>query len=73
MGFKKWLETLAGPGGGPQNVERPDLLAGNNASHGVGAFPTYSDDELPPTPKKFCRKSLSHKPKRQPSSSSSSS
>jgi hypothetical protein len=48
--FKQWLETLAGPGGGPGSVERPDKMAAADAARGVGAYPTYGDDP-PPTGK----------------------
>lgn len=44
--FKKWFqnENLAGPGGGPESSpENQESLAKNNASHGVGAFPSYHD------------------------------
>lgn len=51
MRFKSWFyENLAGPGGGPepkaQSMKDLGLL---HAKRGVGAFPVYDDDELPPS------------------------
>jgi hypothetical protein len=44
MRFKKWFESLAGPGGGPGNVENPEAMAASDAKRGFGAFPTYGDN-----------------------------
>lgn len=40
MQFKKWLENLAGPGGGPEpHADSPEKLARAVG----GAYPEYSD------------------------------
>lgn len=47
--FKKWLkfENLAGPGGGPEfKPDDQEKLGRDMAHHGVGAFPTFSDQPV---------------------------
>lgn len=53
MDFKKWLaaegQALGPP---PDGLPTPE----NPANGGVGAFPTYSKDDEPPTPRRKMRK-----------------
>lgn len=70
--FKKWLESLAGPGGGPGAVEDPEAMGAADTARGVGAYPTYGDN--PPAvgksptrgylDKRFYRKAMKKKMKK---------
>lgn len=50
MRFKTWFENLAGPGGGPNpQADSPEQMGKADAKKGVGAYPTFSQNDRPPT------------------------
>ena len=49
MKFKFWLESLAGPGGGPNpQADSPEQMGKEDAKKGVGAFHAFSQNDRPP-------------------------
>ena len=56
MDFKKWFYEIAHNFGLPATLERPDLIAANNAKKGLGAFPSYDSKPLPGNKKPMKKK-----------------